>query len=241
MICENGDESVGLKDALTQRIIYPVPCDVGRNGKRRRSFVLDLQEHLEEQEPRCKRRKMTYLDGVILTKSQRTAILTVCNEKNAVSIESLKDNITEKLREGTYGDVYTKVEYGETSVVKILPFGGDAQLTFDSILSEVRITGCVSNWADRQNNPHVLEANRIMLAYRSFPDKMQNLWEDFRAAHPRADGNLNPGTFGPSQLYVVMEFDHGGIPIESSKFTNQQEIWSIFKQVSLKSFTSSIH
>lgn len=174
-------------------------------------------------------------------------VLQLCSQEKPLP---LMDCFTEtrltcckKIGEGVYGEVFmTKPNPSNlegATVLKIMPIegsfpvNGEPQKKFEEILSEIIISTELSNlqkphrkenWTE--NFVHVLKSWCVQGRYH---EDLLHLWDVFH--EEKGSENDRPDIFPDMQLYIVLEFGHGGQDLESYVFNSARNALSVFLQI----------
>ncbi|XP_044525415.1 serine/threonine-protein kinase haspin [Gracilinanus agilis] len=126
----------------------------------------------------------------------------------------------EKIGEGVFGEVFRTVLDSRTAALKVIaiegaqPVNGSPQKSFGEILAEIIISKELSLLAQETLNRTEgfigLYASRCVRG--SYPDLLLQAWDAFHRL--RGSENERPDFFGSDQLYVVLEFEFGGVDLE---------------------------
>ncbi|XP_056662898.1 serine/threonine-protein kinase haspin [Monodelphis domestica] len=126
----------------------------------------------------------------------------------------------EKIGEGVFGEVFRAVLAGRTTALKVIAIegaqlvNGSPQKSFGEILAEIIISKELSLLAEeplhRTEGFIALYASRCVRG--SYPDLLLQAWDAFHRL--RGSDNERPDFFGNEQLYVVLEFEFGGVDLE---------------------------
>ncbi|XP_051847466.1 LOW QUALITY PROTEIN: serine/threonine-protein kinase haspin [Antechinus flavipes] len=126
----------------------------------------------------------------------------------------------EKIGEGVFGEVFRTVVENRLTALKVIAIegqelvNGSPQKTFGEILPEIIISKELSLLSEEA--PNRTEGFIGLFAARCvqgpYPEALLQAWDSFRSR--RGSENQRPDFFGPGQLYVVLEFEFGGVDLE---------------------------
>ncbi|XP_074046619.1 serine/threonine-protein kinase haspin [Macrotis lagotis] len=126
----------------------------------------------------------------------------------------------EKIGEGVFGEVFRAVVGSRTMALKVIAIEGEAlvngspQKTFGEILPEIIISKELSLLSEEAPNrtEGFIGLYSVRCVQGPYPDLLLRAWDAF---HLQQDSeNERPDCFGPEQLYVVLEFEFGGVDLE---------------------------
>ncbi|XP_068939336.1 serine/threonine-protein kinase haspin [Petaurus breviceps papuanus] len=126
----------------------------------------------------------------------------------------------EKIGEGVFGEVFRTVVDGRSTALKVIAIEGEAlvngspQKTFAEILPEIIISKELSLLAEEASNrtDGFIGLYGARCVQGAYPDVLLRAWDAFRRS--RGSENERPDCFGQEQLYVVLEFEFGGMDLE---------------------------
>ncbi|KAK9449648.1 uncharacterized protein V1518DRAFT_372268 [Limtongia smithiae] len=145
---------------------------------------------------------------------------------------ALQERTLTKLGEASYSEIFCSVARGngETRVLKVLPFGGppteddvEQQASARDIANELQIT---SNMSSLPGFVHMLDAHVVRGVY---PTELLALWDAY--ADTKGSENVRPDWYSPTQLYAVVELQHGGADLEHFEVRSWRECAEVFWQV----------
>ncbi|XP_076055962.1 haspin isoform X1 [Oratosquilla oratoria] len=174
-------------------------------------------------------------------------VLELCGQKNPVSIQecltSSRLKCCKKIGEGAFGEVFmTRPDPNSmdgAAVLKIMPIegnfkvNGENQKTFGEIVSEIIISKELSGLRESnegrnccENFVHVLSS---WCVFGSYLPSLLDMWDQFDTE--KGSENDRPDLFPDTQLYIILEFGHGGQDLESFVFNNAGQAVAIFLQI----------
>nr|XP_034995697.1 serine/threonine-protein kinase haspin [Zootoca vivipara] len=159
---------------------------------------------------------------MVLTDEEK--VYRECKQDSPISFEECispdKMQKCEKIGEGVFGEVFrTEGERGLTAL-KIIPIegsdrvNGEPQKTFGEILPEIIISKELSLLADEvvHQTSGFISLHSIHCVQGSYPDHLLAAWDEYHRL--RESENDRPDFFGDQQLFVVLEFEYGGMDLE---------------------------
>uniref|UniRef100_A0A3P8TN75 Serine/threonine-protein kinase haspin n=1 Tax=Amphiprion percula TaxID=161767 RepID=A0A3P8TN75_AMPPE len=145
-----------------------------------------------------------------------------------------------KIGEGTFGEVFSTTNAsGDTVALKIIPVegsekvNGENQKTLGEILHEIIISKELSSLKEKhQNQTHgFIGLNDLHCVRGCYPPDFLNAWDTFDQR--KGSENDRPDFFKKDQLFIILEFEFGGVDLENSNgtFTSLRVAKSILHQV----------
>ncbi|XP_040891250.1 uncharacterized protein haspin [Toxotes jaculatrix] len=131
-----------------------------------------------------------------------------------------------KIGEGTFGEVFSTTNAsGDTVALKIIPVegsekvNGEDQKTFGEILHEIIISKELSSLKEKhQNQTHgFIGLNDLHCVRGCYPPDFLNAWDTFD--QQKGSENDRPDFFEKDQLFIILEFEFGGVDLENSNGT----------------------
>ncbi|KAF1395219.1 hypothetical protein PFLUV_G00009270 [Perca fluviatilis] len=128
-----------------------------------------------------------------------------------------------KIGEGTFGEVFSTTNAsGDTVALKIIPVegsekvNGEDQKTLGEILHEIIISKELSSLKEKlQNKTHgFIGLNDLHCVQGCYPPDFLNAWDTFD--QQRGSENDRPDFFEKDQLFIILEFEFGGMDLENS-------------------------
>ncbi|XP_047500319.1 uncharacterized protein LOC125046573 [Penaeus chinensis] len=177
----------------------------------------------------------------------REYVLKLCSQVAPVPIDECFTESRlvscKKIGEGVYGEVFmTRPNPNNlegATVLKIMPIEGDFEVNgepqkkFGEIVSEIVISLELSNLRKSENEPNWTENYVNVLnswcVQGSYIQDLLNMWDVYN--EEKGSENDRPDLFPDSQLYIVLEFGHGGGDLESYVFNNAGESLAVFLQI----------
>ncbi|XP_074153834.1 serine/threonine-protein kinase haspin [Sminthopsis crassicaudata] len=126
----------------------------------------------------------------------------------------------EKIGEGVFGEVFRTVVENRETALKVIAIEGEElvngspQKTFGEILPEIIISKELSLLSEEAPNrtEGFIGLYSARCVQGPYPEALLQAWDSFRSR--RGSENERPDYFGPEQLYVVLEFEFGGVDLE---------------------------
>ncbi|XP_061686772.1 uncharacterized protein haspin isoform X2 [Syngnathoides biaculeatus] len=133
-----------------------------------------------------------------------------------------------KIGEGTFGEVFsTSNPSGETVALKVIPLegsekvNGEDQKTFGEVLHEIIISKELSSLKAKHQHQNQTSSfiglNDLHCVRGRYPPEFLKAWDAFD--RERGSENDRPDFFENDQLYIMLEFEFGGVDLESSDRT----------------------
>ncbi|XP_029285953.1 uncharacterized protein haspin [Cottoperca gobio] len=131
-----------------------------------------------------------------------------------------------KIGEGTFGEVFSTTNAsGDTVALKIIPVegsekvNGEDQKTLGEILHEIIISKDLSSLKEKQQNKThgFIGLNDLHCVQGCYPPDFLNAWDTFD--QQKGSENDRPDFFEKDQLFLILEFEFGGIDLENSNGT----------------------
>ncbi|XP_077380736.1 uncharacterized protein haspin isoform X2 [Festucalex cinctus] len=131
-----------------------------------------------------------------------------------------------KIGEGTFGEVFsTSNPSGETVALKVIPVegsekvNGEDQKTFGEILHEIIISKELSSLKEKQHNQTscFIGLNNLHCVQGCYPPEVLKAWDTFD--RKKGSENDRPDLFENDQLFLILEFEFGGVDLENSNGT----------------------
>ncbi|XP_004477038.2 serine/threonine-protein kinase haspin [Dasypus novemcinctus] len=150
-----------------------------------------------------------------------------CNQKGPVPfsccLSKEKLESCEKIGEGVFGEVFQTIANHKPVALKIIAIEGQDlvngahQKTFEEILPEIIISKELSLLSDEVCNrtEGFIGLNAVHCVQGSYPSLLLRAWDHYNSA--RGSANDRPDFFEDDQLFIVLEFEFGGIDLERMK------------------------
>ncbi|XP_054460473.1 uncharacterized protein haspin [Anoplopoma fimbria] len=131
-----------------------------------------------------------------------------------------------KIGEGTFGEVFSTTNAsGDTVALKIIPVegsekvNGEDQKTFGEILHEIIISKELSSLKEKQHNKThgFIGLNDLHCVQGRYPPDFLNAWDTFD--QQKGSENDRPDFFERDQIFIILEFEFGGVDLENSNGT----------------------
>lgn len=177
----------------------------------------------------------------------REYVLKLCSQVTPVPIDECFTESRlvscKKIGEGVYGEVFmtrpNPSNLEGATVLKIMPIEGDFEVNgepqkkFGEIVSEIVISLELSNLRKSENESNWTENFVNVLnswcVQGCYMQDLLNMWDLYH--EEKGSENDRPDLFPDSQLYIVLEFGHGGGDLESYVFNNAGESLAVFFQI----------
>uniref|UniRef100_A0A3P8TJS7 Serine/threonine-protein kinase haspin n=1 Tax=Amphiprion percula TaxID=161767 RepID=A0A3P8TJS7_AMPPE len=144
-----------------------------------------------------------------------------------------------KIGEGTFGEVFSTTNEHTGFYFQIIPVegsekvNGENQKTLGEILHEIIISKELSSLKEKhQNQTHgFIGLNDLHCVRGCYPPDFLNAWDTFDQR--KGSENDRPDFFKKDQLFIILEFEFGGVDLENSNgtFTSLRVAKSILHQV----------
>ncbi len=131
-----------------------------------------------------------------------------------------------KIGEGTFGEIFSTTNVsGELVALKIIPIessknvNGEDQRTFGEILHEIVISRELSNLKEKQQNQThgFVGLKDLHCVQGCYPPALLRAWDTF--AQQKNSLNERPDIFEKDQLFIILEFEFGGITLDNCSGT----------------------
>ncbi|KAG8318652.1 Serine/threonine-protein kinase haspin [Homalodisca vitripennis] len=169
-------------------------------------------------------------------------ILAHCGLQSPLSfLEAFPDRIVaggKKIGEGVFGEVFLiDRSPTEQSVIKIIPVEGSklvngaTQKLFEEVLPELIISEELSSL---RTNPEYstdgfCELKNKFVLQGEYPKTFKDMWCEYDRLKKSENDNVD--MFESDQLYVALELEHAGVPLESCRLPSAKQAYFLFLQV----------
>ncbi|XP_035948741.2 serine/threonine-protein kinase haspin [Halichoerus grypus] len=178
-----------------------------------------------------------------------------CNQEGPVPfsycLSTEKLECCQKIGEGVFGEVFQTVTNHTPVALKIIAIegpdlvNGAHQKTFEEILPEIIISKELSLLSDEVCNrtEGFIGLNSVHCVQGSYPPLLLRAWDHYNST--KGSANDRPDFFEEDQLFIVLEFEFGGIDLEQmrTKLSSMATAKSILHQItaSLAVAEASLH
>ncbi|XP_017527100.1 serine/threonine-protein kinase haspin [Manis javanica] len=178
-----------------------------------------------------------------------------CNQEGPVPfsycLSTEKLECCEKIGEGVFGEVFRTIANHIPVALKIIAIegpdlvNGAHQKTFKEILPEIIISKELSLLSDEVCNrtEGFIGLNSVHCVQGSYPPLLLRAWDHYNST--KGSANDRPDFFEEDQLFIVLEFDFGGVDLEQmrKKLSSMATAKSILHQItaSLAVAEASLH
>ncbi|KAM6174724.1 serine/threonine-protein kinase haspin [Erethizon dorsatum] len=129
----------------------------------------------------------------------------------------------EKIGEGVFGEVFQTIADNTPVALKIIAIegaglvNGSHQKTFEEILPEIIISKELSLLSGEVSNrtEGFIGLNSVHCVQGSYPPVLLKAWDHYNST--RGSANDRPDFFEEDQLFIILEFEFGGIDLEQMK------------------------
>uniref|UniRef100_H2NSA1 Serine/threonine-protein kinase haspin n=1 Tax=Pongo abelii TaxID=9601 RepID=H2NSA1_PONAB len=150
-----------------------------------------------------------------------------CSQKGPVPfshcLPTEKLQLCEKIGEGVFGEVFQTIADHTPVAIKIIAIegpdlvNGSHQKTFEEILPEIIISKELSLLSGEVCNrtEGFIGLNSVHCVQGSYPPLLLKAWDHYNSA--KGSANDRPDFFKDDQLFIVLEFEFGGIDLEQMR------------------------
>ncbi|KAK2502897.1 hypothetical protein MC885_017221 [Smutsia gigantea] len=150
-----------------------------------------------------------------------------CNQEGPVPfsycLSTEKLECCEKIGEGVFGEVFRTIANHIPVALKIIAIEGPDlvnrahQKTFEEILPEIIISKELSLLSDEVCNrtEGFIGLNSVHCVQGSYPPLLLRAWDHYNST--KGSANDRPDFFEEDQLFIVLEFDFGGVDLEQMR------------------------
>ncbi|XP_004638344.1 serine/threonine-protein kinase haspin [Octodon degus] len=129
----------------------------------------------------------------------------------------------EKIGEGVFGEVFQTIADNIPVALKIIAIegadlvNGSHQKTFEEILPEIIISKELSLLSGESSNrtEGFIGLNSVHCVQGSYPPLLLKAWDHYHST--KGSANDRPDFFEEDQLFIILEFEFGGIDLEQMK------------------------
>lgn len=150
-----------------------------------------------------------------------------CNQEGPIPfsccLSTRKLEYCEKIGEGVFGEVFQTITDHTPVALKIIAIegpdlvNGSHQKTFEEILPEIIISKELSLLSDETCNrtEGFIGLNSVHCVQGCYPPLLLKAWDHYNST--KGSANDRPDFFEEDQLFIVLEFEFGGIDLEQMK------------------------
>ncbi|XP_075901777.1 uncharacterized protein haspin isoform X2 [Nelusetta ayraudi] len=164
--------------------------------------------------------------------SDAEKVYAECNQQRPLPWEECivpeRMKLCVKIGEGTFGEVFSTVNAsGETVALKLIPVEGSEQVngedqkTLGEILHEIIISKELSSLKEKtqnQNQTHgFIGLMDLHCVQGCYPPDFLDAWDKFDQL--KGSENDRPDFFQKDQIFIILEFEFGGVDLENSNGT----------------------
>ncbi|EMR09024.1 hypothetical protein PNEG_02797 [Pneumocystis murina B123] len=126
-----------------------------------------------------------------------------------------------KLGEASYSEVYLiKTENYDETVLKIIPFGKEGQITSQEVLHEVRVTTKMSSIDG------FVKSKGFVIVKGMYPEHLLFLWDKYNEVYESE--NSRPDSYDKDQYFCILLLEKGGKDLEHVNITTWRQVNRIF-------------
>uniref|UniRef100_A0A8D2DFW3 Serine/threonine-protein kinase haspin n=1 Tax=Sciurus vulgaris TaxID=55149 RepID=A0A8D2DFW3_SCIVU len=187
--------------------------------------------------------------------SEAKKVFWECSQEGPIPfsycLSTEKLELCEKIGEGVFGEVFQIITDEKPVALKIIAIegpdlvNGSHQKTFEEILPEIIISKELSLLSEEAFNrtEGFIGLNSVHCVQGSYPPLLLKAWDHYNSTKKSA--NDRPDYFEEDQLFIILEFEFGGIDLEQmkTKLSSMATAKSIIHQItaSLAVAEASLH
>ncbi|KAI8911733.1 hypothetical protein EDD86DRAFT_203123 [Gorgonomyces haynaldii] len=162
-------------------------------------------------------------------------LLKCCQQKQPQSFSKVFDVWPSlKIGEASYSEVYLIDDEETPMAVKVIPLGGQDQLSIVQALQETKATLGASEIQANTQDGHFnfVRLLKSKIVKEKYPQQLLDLWDQYNQENESE--NEDPRSLKDNQLYLVLFLEFGGTDLEhTALLTTPKRLMSVFMQVIL--------